>query len=150
MKKTQRGHRASLAIGVDLFVGRPLWLAAGPRVFAPPALGALPDTNLVIRHAIENPIVAPKVSYAGQIFGRCLSPGKFSGDTVMGWIFAIVALSLVMTVMTIAELRRPVSTNTVQLPEFTVADRAIAVFVLGIFTLAILNGIVLVAARTLP
>jgi hypothetical protein len=68
----------------------------------------------------------------------------------MGWIIAIVALSMAMTVMTIAELRRPLSASTVQLPELTVADRVITVFVLGSFTLAIVNGLILVAAKTLP
>jgi hypothetical protein len=68
----------------------------------------------------------------------------------MGWIIAIVALSLVMTVMTIAELRRPVKASSVHLPEITLADRAIAVFVLGTFTLAIVNGLILAAAKTLP
>jgi hypothetical protein len=75
----------------------------------------------------------------------------------MAWIVAILALSLVMTVltgvmavMTIAELRRPVSADAVQLPELTVADRAIIVFALGMFTLAIANGLILVAAKGLP
>ena len=68
----------------------------------------------------------------------------------MGWIIAIVALSLVMAVMTIAELRRPVSASSVHLPELTLADRALAVFVLGTFTIAIVNGLFLVAAKTLP
>ena len=68
----------------------------------------------------------------------------------MGWIVAIVALSLLMTVMTIAELRRPVRASTVQLPELALADRAISVFVLGTFTLAIANGLILVAAKGLP
>ena len=68
----------------------------------------------------------------------------------MGWIIAIVALSLVMAVMTVAELRRPVSASTVQLPELTLADRVITVFMLGTFTLAIVNGLILVAANALP
>jgi len=68
----------------------------------------------------------------------------------MGWIIAIVALSLVMTVMTIAELRRPVRASTIQLPELTLADRLISLFVLGTFTLAIANGLILVAAKGLP
>ena len=49
----------------------------------------------------------------------------------MGWIVAIVTLSVVMAVMTVAELRRPVSGSTVQLPELTWADRVITVFMLG-------------------
>jgi hypothetical protein len=34
----------------------------------------------------------------------------------MGWIIAIVALSLVMTVMTIAELQQPARVSTVSRP----------------------------------
>jgi hypothetical protein len=75
----------------------------------------------------------------------------------MGWIVGILSPSVVMVVMTgvmavmtIAELRRPVSTNAVQLPELTFADRAIVVFSLSMFTLAIANGLILVAAKTLP
>ena len=68
----------------------------------------------------------------------------------MGWTIAIVALSLVMTVMTIAELRRPVAASTIQLPELTLADRLIGLFVLGTFTVAIANGLILVAAKGLP
>ena len=68
----------------------------------------------------------------------------------MGWIIAIVALSLIMAVMTIAELRRPVAASTVQLPELTLADRVIGLFVLGSFTVAIANGLMLLAAKGLP
>ena len=68
----------------------------------------------------------------------------------MGWIIAIVTLSFVMTVMTIAELRRPVAASTVQLPELTLADRLIGLLVLGTFTVAIANGLILVAAKGLP
>ena len=68
----------------------------------------------------------------------------------MGWIIAILALSVVMAVMAIAELRRPIAASTVQLPELTLADRAIGLFVLGTFTVAIANGLVLVAAKGLP
>jgi len=73
----------------------------------------------------------------------------------MGWIIAIVAISLVMAngvmaVMAIADLRRPVGANAVQLPELTIADRAIVVFALGMFTLAIANGLILVGAKGLP
>jgi hypothetical protein len=71
-------------------------------------------------------------------------------------IVAILALSLAMTVMTgvmavmtIAELRRPANTSLVQLPKLTVADRATIVFALAMFTLAIANGLILVAAKTL-
>jgi len=68
----------------------------------------------------------------------------------MGWILAIVALSLVMAVMTVSELRRPARTRTAQAPELMIAERAIAVFVLGSFTFATINGLVLAAAKTLP
>ena len=68
----------------------------------------------------------------------------------MGWIVAIVALSLVMTVMVVSELRKPVSASTIELPELILADRAIALVALGMFTLAIVNGLVLIAAKTLP
>ena len=66
----------------------------------------------------------------------------------MGWIVAIVTLSVVMAA--VAELRRPVSASAVQLPELTLADRVITVFVLGTFTLAIVNGLILVAMKALP
>ena len=68
----------------------------------------------------------------------------------MGWIIAIVALSLVMAVLTFAEFRRPVKASTVQLPELAVFDRILAVFVVGTFSVAVINGLVLVAAKTLP
>ena len=68
----------------------------------------------------------------------------------MGWIIAIVALSLVMTVMTVAELQQPVRASTVQSPALTLADRLIALFALGTFTVAIANGLILVAAKGLP
>jgi len=68
----------------------------------------------------------------------------------MGWIIAILALSLVMAIMTIAEVRRPVRASTVELPELAVADRIIALFALGTFTLAIANGLIMVAANGLP
>jgi hypothetical protein len=67
----------------------------------------------------------------------------------MGWIIAIVALSLVMTVMVVAELRKPVIAA-IELPALTLADRTIALFALGTFTLAVVNGLILVAAKTLP
>jgi hypothetical protein len=36
------------------------------------------------------------------------------------------------------------------LPELTVIDRVIALFALGMFALAIINGLILAAAKTLP
>ena len=68
----------------------------------------------------------------------------------MGWIIAILAISSVMVVLTIAELRRPIAASTVQLPELTLADRLIGLFVLSTFTVAIANGLMLVAAKGLP
>jgi hypothetical protein len=68
----------------------------------------------------------------------------------MGWIIVIVALSSVMTVLTISELRRPVSATSTKIMNLTIADCVIAVFVLGTFTFAIINGLILVAAKTLP
>ena len=61
----------------------------------------------------------------------------------MGWIFAVVALGLVMAALTLAELRQPVRAMTFR-------DRAIAVFVLSTCMLAIISGLILVAAKTLP
>jgi len=52
--------------------------------------------------------------------------------------------------MTIAELRRPVAASTIELPALTIADRLIALFALGTFTVAIANGLILVAAKGLP
>ena len=72
------------------------------------------------------------------------------GGRSTGWIIAILALSSVMAVMTIAELRRPIRASTVQVPELTVADRVIGLFVLGTFTVAVANGLILVAAKGLP
>jgi hypothetical protein len=66
----------------------------------------------------------------------------------MGWIITIVALSFVMTVMTVAELRQPVRASAVELP--TIADRAIALLALRTFTLAIANGPIVVASKALP
>ena len=68
----------------------------------------------------------------------------------MGWIMVIVALSLVMTVLTIRELRRSVSATAAKISNVTLADYVIAAFVLGTFTLAIINGLMLVAAKALP
>jgi hypothetical protein len=55
-----------------------------------------------------------------------------------------------MAVMVIAELRKPVSASTIELPALSLADRVIALFVVGTFTLAIANGLILVAAKGLP
>ena len=68
----------------------------------------------------------------------------------MGWIIAIVALSFAMALMVIAELRKPVSASRIELPALNLADRAIALFALGTFAIAIVNGLLLVAAKGLP
>jgi len=64
----------------------------------------------------------------------------------MGWILAVVALSLVMTVMTLAELRKPVIAHTIELPKLNLLHHAITLFALGTFIVAIINGLILVAA----
>ena len=61
----------------------------------------------------------------------------------MGWMFVVVALGLVMAALTLAELRQPVWA-------MTIGDRVIVVFVLSTCILAIVSGLVLLAAQTLP
>jgi len=61
----------------------------------------------------------------------------------MGWMFVVVALGLVMAALTLAELRQPVRA-------MTIGDRVIVVFVLSTCILAIVSGLVLLAAQTLP
>jgi predicted S18 family serine protease len=68
----------------------------------------------------------------------------------MGWIIAIVALSLVMTVLTIAELRQPVRTNVSSVPALNIGDRVIGIFVVITFAVALINGLMLVAVKILP
>ena len=67
----------------------------------------------------------------------------------MGWIIGIVALSLVMTALTIAELRQPAKT-TLSLPALTLGDRVIGIFVVVTFSVAFVNGLILLAAKILP
>ena len=67
----------------------------------------------------------------------------------MGWTIGIVALSLIMTVLTIAELRQPVKT-TLSLPALTLGDRVIGAFVVVTFSVAFINGLILLAANILP
>ena len=67
----------------------------------------------------------------------------------MGWTIGIVALSLVLTVLTVAELRQPVKT-TLSLPALTLGDRVIGIFVVVTFTVAFVNGLILLAANMLP
>ena len=75
--------------------------------------------------------------------------GCVFGETIMGWTIGIVALSLVMTVLTIAELRQPVKT-TLSLPALTLGDRVIGAFVVVTFSVAFINGLILLAANILP
>jgi hypothetical protein len=67
----------------------------------------------------------------------------------MGWIIGIVALSLAMTALTVAELRQPAKT-TLSLPALSFGDRVIGIFVVVTFTVAFVNGLILVAAHILP
>jgi hypothetical protein len=67
----------------------------------------------------------------------------------MGWTIGMVALSLVMTVLTIAELRQPTKA-TLSLPALTLGDRVIGIFVVVTFSVAFVNGLILVAAKILP
>ena len=60
----------------------------------------------------------------------------------MGWIFAVVALGLVMAALTLAELQQ-------SLRAMTVGDRVVAVFVLSTCILVV-TGLVLLAAEILP
>jgi hypothetical protein len=67
----------------------------------------------------------------------------------MGWTIGIVALSLVMTVLTVAELRQPAKT-TLSLPALTLGDRVIGIFVVVTFSVAFINGLILLAANIVP
>jgi hypothetical protein len=78
-----------------------------------------------------------------------LRGGCVFGETIMGWTIGIVALSLIMTVLTIAELRQPVKT-TLSLPALTLGDRVIGAFVVVTFSVAFINGLILLAANILP
>jgi hypothetical protein len=60
----------------------------------------------------------------------------------MGWIFAVVVLGLVMTALTVAEVRQPIRA-------MTIGDRIIVAFVVG-SCIAIVSGLILLAADTLP
>jgi len=60
----------------------------------------------------------------------------------MWWIFAVVALGLVMAALTLAELQQ-------SLRAMTVGDRVVAVFVLSTCILVV-TGLVLLAAEILP
>ena len=76
--------------------------------------------------------------------------GRFRGETVMGWIIGIVALSLTMTVLTIAELRQATKTNALSVPAPSLGDRVIGTFVVVTSTVALVSGLTLLAAKVLP
>ena len=59
-----------------------------------------------------------------------------------GVAFAVVALGLVMTALTVREVRLPRT--------MTIGDHVIAVFVLSMSALAIVSGLMLLVADTLP
>ena len=67
----------------------------------------------------------------------------------MGWIIGLVTLSLVMTLLTIVELRQPVKT-TLSLSALTLGDRVIGAFVVVTFSVAFVNGLILLALKVLP
>jgi hypothetical protein len=68
----------------------------------------------------------------------------------MGWIIGIVALSLTMTVLTIAELRQAARTNALSVPVSSLGDRVIGIFVVVTSAVAFVDGLILVAAKMLP
>ena len=67
----------------------------------------------------------------------------------MAWIIGILALGLVMTALTLAELRQSVQANALKLPDLTIGERVIAVFMLVTFTVALANLLILLAVKTL-
>ena len=79
-----------------------------------------------------------------------MAGGCIRGDAIMGWTIGIVALSLVMTVLTVAELRQQPAKTTLSLPALTLGDRVIGIFVVVTFTVAFINGLILLAANILP
>jgi hypothetical protein len=68
----------------------------------------------------------------------------------MAWTIGILVLGLVMTALTVAELKQPVRASALKLPALTAGDRVIAGFVLVTFSIAFVNGLVLIALKTLP
>jgi hypothetical protein len=72
-----------------------------------------------------------------------------SGEAVMAWIIAILALGLLMTALTVMELRQPVRASVIKFRNFTVADRVITVFVIGTFTVAFVSGLIVLASTVL-
>jgi hypothetical protein len=68
----------------------------------------------------------------------------------MGWIIGIVALSLTMTVLTIAELRQAAKPNALRMPAPSLGGRVIGIFVVVTSTVALVDGLILLAAKMLP
>src|SRR5262249_60423904 len=64
------------------------------------------------------------------------------GETVMAWLLSMVALSLVMTALTVAELRQPAKT--------TAFARLDLIFVVVTFTVSLIYGLMLLAAAIPP
>ena len=60
----------------------------------------------------------------------------------MAWLLSMVALSLVMTVLTVAELRQPVKASAFGRPDL--------IFVVVIFAVSLLYGLTLLAAAIPP
>jgi hypothetical protein len=63
------------------------------------------------------------------------------GETVMSWTIAIVAISLAMAVLTIAELWQPVKVNALRMPD--------QIFAAITFSIIFIYGLVLIAAKIL-
>jgi hypothetical protein len=68
----------------------------------------------------------------------------------MGWIIGMLALALAMTVLTVAELRRPAATNAPSMHAPSLGDRVIGIFVVVTSTVAFVDGLILLAAKILP
>jgi hypothetical protein len=68
----------------------------------------------------------------------------------MGWIIGIVALGLAMTVLTIAELRRPAAPNAPSIRALSLGDRVIGIFIVVTSAVAFVDGLILLAAKILP
>lgn len=59
----------------------------------------------------------------------------------MSWIIGVVIVSLVMAVLTIAELRQPIKANVLRMPD--------QIFAAVTFSIIFIYGLVLVAAKIL-
>ena len=59
----------------------------------------------------------------------------------MSWIIAVVVISLVLAVLTIAELRQPVKANVLRMPD--------QIFAVLTFSAIFIYGLVLLAAKIL-